>query len=229
MRPVIFHAFGKAKLDAPDQLGRLARLGWETLPIALLGMPHYPAAWSHETWKPIGGCSFTGGPCALTGNSAFRRCLLLQWHAIVVPPTVLFPNAGKEDDSDVESACTVSETNQTFLERSLLAAAADQNSRESGSSSPEPRQADELPWQRVDRSPATPQMATPALFVSWQDIAQLNVPVEHEAPVEDLRTIFQKAIPILPTQHQRQFHELQGQAFDRIPHKEGYQLKLLPP
>ena len=72
-------------------------------------------------------------------------------------------------------------------------------------------------------------MATPALFVSWQDIAQLNVPVEHEAPVEDLRTIFQKAIPILPTQHQRQFHELQGQAFDRIPHKEGYQLKLLPP
>ena len=32
MRPVIFHAFGKAKLDAPDQLGRLARLGWETLP-----------------------------------------------------------------------------------------------------------------------------------------------------------------------------------------------------
>ena len=89
MRPVIFHAFGKAKLDAPDRLGRLARLGWETLPIALLGMPHYPAAWSHETWKPIGGCSFTGGPCALTGNSAFRCCLLLQWHAIVVPPTVL--------------------------------------------------------------------------------------------------------------------------------------------
>ena len=34
-RPVIFHAFGKAKLDAPDQLARLARLGWETLPIAL--------------------------------------------------------------------------------------------------------------------------------------------------------------------------------------------------
>ena len=66
--------------------------------------------------------------------------------------------------------------------------------------------------------PATPQMATPALFVSWQEIAQqLGIPVEHEAPVEDLRTMFQTAIGILPTEHQRRFHELQGQAFDRIP------------
>ena len=110
----------------------------------------------------------------------------------------------------------------------LLLPAADQNSRESGSSSPEPRQADELPWQRVDRSPATPQMATPALFVSWQDIAQLNVPVEHEAPVEDLRTIFQKAIPILPTQHQRQFLNCKARHSIESP-KEEYQLKLLPP
>ena len=84
MRPIIFHAFGKAKLDAPLQLDRLADQGWETLPIALLGMPHCPAVW-------IGGCCFTGGPIALTGNSAFRFCLLLQWHAIVVPPTALFP------------------------------------------------------------------------------------------------------------------------------------------
>ena len=30
-RPAIFHAFGKAKLDAHDQLARLARFGWETL------------------------------------------------------------------------------------------------------------------------------------------------------------------------------------------------------
>ena len=146
MRPVIFHAFGKAKLDAPGQLARLARLGWQTLPIALLGMPHCPAAWFEETWKPIGGCSFTGGPCALTGNSAFRCCLLLQWHAIVVPPT---PHARKEEDTDVESARTVSETDQTFLERSLLAAAADQNSRESGSSPPETLQTEELPRQRI--------------------------------------------------------------------------------
>ena len=33
MRPIIFHAFGKAKLDAPAQLARLALQGWETLPI----------------------------------------------------------------------------------------------------------------------------------------------------------------------------------------------------
>ena len=108
MRPVIFHAFGKAKLDARDQLARLARLGWETLPIALLGMPHYPAAWSRKTWKPIGGCCFTGGPSVLTGNSAFRFSLLLQWHAIWVPPTRLFPTARHEEDSDVESTRTVS-------------------------------------------------------------------------------------------------------------------------
>ena len=137
MRPIIFHAFGKAKLDAPAQLARLARQGWETLPIALLGMPHYPAAWSFEAWKPIGGCCFTGGPSALTGNSAFRFCLLLQWHAIAVPSTALFQDAGKEEDTDVESARTVSEPDQDFLARSLLAAATDQNSRECGSSLPE--------------------------------------------------------------------------------------------
>ena len=75
MRPVIFHAFGKAKNDAPQVLNDLAQLGWETLPIAILGMPHYPAAWVVDTWKPIGGCSFTGSPVALAGNSAFRFSL----------------------------------------------------------------------------------------------------------------------------------------------------------
>ena len=125
MRPIIFHAFGKAKSDAPAQL---ARQGWETLPIALLGMPHYPAAWSFESWKPIGGCCFTGGPSALTGNSAFRFCLLLQWHAVAIPPTALFQGARKEEDTDLESARTLSEPDQDFLARSLLAAATDQNS-----------------------------------------------------------------------------------------------------
>ena len=112
MRPVIFHAFGKAKLDAHDQLAHLARLGWETLPIALLGMPNYPAAWSQETWKPIGGCCFTGGPIALTGNSAFRFCLLLRWHAIAVPSTALFSADRQEEVSDVESVRAVSEESE---------------------------------------------------------------------------------------------------------------------
>ena len=44
-RPVIFHAFRKAKKDASKVLEELAQLGWEVLPIALLGMSHYPAAW----------------------------------------------------------------------------------------------------------------------------------------------------------------------------------------
>ena len=135
----------------------------------------------------------------------------------LISPTALFPHARKEEDTDVESARTVSETDQSFLERSLLAAAADQNSRESGSSPPETLQTEELPRQRDDLGPATPQMATAALFASWQEIAQqLGIAVEHEVPVEDLRTMFQTAKGILPKEHQRKFHELQGQAFDRI-------------
>ena len=50
MRPVIFHAFGKAKLDAHDQLALLARLGWETLPIALLACR--TTHW--ECWETLG-------------------------------------------------------------------------------------------------------------------------------------------------------------------------------
>ena len=37
MRPAIFHAFGKAKVGAQDAL---QQQGWETLPIAFLGMPN---------------------------------------------------------------------------------------------------------------------------------------------------------------------------------------------
>ena len=216
MRPVIFHAFGKAKLDAHDQL---ARFGWETLPIALLGMPHYPAAWSQETWKPIGGCCFTGGPSALTGNSAFRFCLLLRWHAISVPSTALFPAARQEEVSDVESIRTVSETNQTFLERSLLAAVADQNSRESGSSPSGSQQNEEQSSRRVSCRPTNPQLATPALFVPWQEIAtQVGIPVEHEASTDDLRAMFNVAIGALTVNEQREFHQLQGAMVCQIPH-----------
>ena len=79
----------------------------------------------------------------------------------------------------------MSEPDQDFLERSLLAAATDQNSRESGSSLPEGLMADEqLP--RSSRRPINPQLATPALFVPRQEIAkQLDIPVEHEALTED--------------------------------------------
>ena len=54
MRPAIFHAFGKAKVGAQHALQELEQQGWETLPIALLGMPNLPPAWVIETWKPGG-------------------------------------------------------------------------------------------------------------------------------------------------------------------------------
>ena len=69
MRPVIFHAFGRAKVDAPAQLARLARQGWETLPIALLGMPHYPAAWSQEAWSCAGSRQIALSPAFFAAHS----------------------------------------------------------------------------------------------------------------------------------------------------------------
>ena len=43
MRPAIFHAFGKAKTGAQAALRELELQGWETLPIATLGMPPAPS------------------------------------------------------------------------------------------------------------------------------------------------------------------------------------------
>ena len=57
MRPAIFHAFGKAKVGAQAALRELELQGWETLPIAILGMPNLPPAWVIVTWKPVGGCT----------------------------------------------------------------------------------------------------------------------------------------------------------------------------
>ena len=42
MRPAIFHAFGKAKVGTQAALRELEQQGWETLPIAILGMPNLP-------------------------------------------------------------------------------------------------------------------------------------------------------------------------------------------
>ena len=62
--------------------------------------------------------------------------------------------------------------------------------------------------------PMNPQLATPALFAPWQEVAkQLDIPVVHEDLSEDLRTMFQTAIGILPTEDQREFHQLQGIVF----------------
>ena len=74
----------------------------------------------------------------------------MQWHPIAVGPSELFPAAHHEDDADVESAGTPSETDQDFLTRTLLQAANDQHSHESGSSTPEHAHA---PEQAVRRPP----------------------------------------------------------------------------
>ena len=58
--------------------------------------------------------------------------------------------------------------------------------------------------------PKKPQQATSALFVPWQTVAeQLEIPGEQQVLSEDLRTMFQTTIGILPTE-ERRFHELQG-------------------
>ena len=73
---------------------------------------------------------------------------------------------------------------------------------------------------RRDRCrPANPQLATPPLFVPWQEIAmQLGIPAEHEAPTETLRDMFQTALGILTVDEQREFHQLHGATFSQLPH-----------
>ena len=216
MRPIIFHAFGKAKLDASAQLARLATQGWETLSIALLGTPHHPPAWSVDEWKPIGGCCFSGGPTALTGNSALRFCLLLRWRAITRPTTQLFQTADTSEDSELETPRTPSESNQDLLTRQLLSAATDRDSRESRSCQGKGRTESDARHPR----PVDPQSANPPLYVSWQSVtSQLGIPCEHEALAEDLCTMFQTALGILTTEEQRAFHQVQGDAFCSIPRK----------
>ena len=77
-----FHAFGKAKVGAQVALRELEQQGWETPPIAILGMPNLPPAWVVETWKPVGGCKFTGYFSGVAENSALRFCLLLKWRFV---------------------------------------------------------------------------------------------------------------------------------------------------
>ena len=152
------------------------------------------------------------------GNSAFRFCLLLRWHAISVPSTALFPVTRHEEVSDVESVGTVSESNQAFLERSLLAAVADQNSRESGSSPSGSQQNDAQSDRKVSCRPANPQQATPALFVPWQETAtQVGIPAEHEASTDDLQAMLNVAIGALAVDEQREFDQWQGAMVGQIP------------
>ena len=171
MRPAIFHAFGKAKVGAQAALRELEQQGWETLPIAILGMPNLPPAWVVETWKPIGGCKFTGYFAGVAGNSALRFCLLLKWRAIRPQATELFTAQLQGDslsclpaefgDSDVESASTPS--SDTSAKRAERLAQAIESDSTQGSQAPDPR-------------PCTPclQQLSPPLFVPWSQVAKLR-------------------------------------------------------
>ena len=171
MRPAIFHAFGKAKVGAQAALRELEQQGWETLPIAILGMPNLPPAWVVETWKPIGGCKFTGYFSGVAGNSALRFCLLLKWRAIRPQATELFTAQLQGDslsclpaefgDTDVESASTPS--SDTSAKRADRLAQAIESDSTQGSQAPDPR-------------PCTPcpQQLSPPLFVPWSQVAKLR-------------------------------------------------------
>ena len=81
---------------------------------------------------------------------------------------------------------------------------------------------EELSCPKNSRRPINPQLATPALFVPWQEIAkQLDIPVEHEVLTEDLRAMFHTATGILPIGEQKAFHQLQGIAFSQIPQQKA--------
>ena len=171
MRPAIFHAFGKAKVGAQAALRELEQQGWETLPIAILGMPNLPPAWVVDTWKPVGGCKFTGYFSGVAGNSALRFCLLLKWRAIRPQATELFPAQLQGDslsclpaevvDVDVESVSTPS--SDTSAKRADRLAKAIESDSTQGSQAPDPR-------------PCTPcpQQLSPPLFVPWSQVAKLR-------------------------------------------------------
>ena len=186
MRPAIFHAFGKAKVGAQDALRELEQQGWETLPMAILGTPNLPPAWAVETWKPVGGCKFTGYFSGVTGNSALRFCLLVKWRAIRQQATKLFPEQLQEDslsclpaedgDADVESASTPS--SDTSAKRADRLTKAIESDSTQGSQAPDPRPCTPCP-QRL-------------LFVPWSQVAKLRgVVAVHKdieaSPYEQLR------------------------------------------
>ena len=189
MRPAIFHAFGKAKAAAQAALRDLEKQGWETLPIVILGMPNLPPAWMVDTWKPVGGCKFTGYFSGTVGNSALRFCLLLKWRAVRPQASELFsaqvqgdslsccPAEG--DTADLESVATPSSSNSD--KRALqLTQAVERDSTES----------DQVIHQ--SKTTLSPQLLSPPLFVPWSQVASLRgVAAVHKdveaCPYEELK------------------------------------------
>ena len=171
MRPAIFHAFGKAKLGAQTALRDLEKQGWETLPMAILGMPNLPPAWMVDTWKPVGGCKFTGYCPGTVGNSALRFCLLLRWRAAHQPASDLFSAQAQGDslsccpaegdNDDLESVVTPS-SNNSDKRAWHLAQAVELDSTESDNTI------------HQSKPTVSPQLLSPPLFVSWNQVASLR-------------------------------------------------------
>ena len=205
MRPAIFHAFGKAKVGAQDALRELEQQVWETLPMAILGMPNLPPAWAVEAWKPVGGCKFTGYSSGVTGNSALRFCLLVKWRAIRQQATKLYPEQMQEDslsclpaedgDADVESVSTPS--SDTSAKRADRLTKAIESDSTQGSQAPDPR-------------PCTPcpQRLSPSLFVPWSQVAKLRgVVAVHKdieaSPYEQLRDALAQPKCLVPGEREQ--------------------------
>ena len=167
----IFHAFGKAKIGAQTALRDLEKQGWETLPMAILGMPSLPPAWMVDNWKPIGGCKFTGYCPGIVGNSALRFCLLLRWRAAYQPASELFSEQAQGDSlsccpaegnsDDLESVDTPSSNNSDNRARHLAQAVA---SAPTGSDNAV----------HLSKPTVSPQLLSPPLFVSWNQVASLR-------------------------------------------------------
>ena len=205
MRPAIFHAFGKAKIGAQTALRELEQQGWETLPMAILGMPNLPPAWTVETWKPVGGCKFTGYSSGVTGNSALRFCLLVKWRAIRKQATELFPEQRQVDslsclpaedgDAEVESVYTPSSDNSAKRADRLTKAI--EGDSKQGSQAPDSRSCTPCP-----------QQLSPSLFVPWSQVAKLRgVVAVHKdieaSPYEQLRAALAQPKCLVPGEKER--------------------------
>ena len=197
MRPAIFHAFGKAKVGAQDALRDLERQGWETLPIAILGMPNLPPAWAVDTWKPVGGCKFTGYSSGTVGNSALRFCLLLKWRAILPRDSDLFPGQVQgdslsccpvgEDTADLESVSTPSSNNSANRANQLTQAM--ERGSTKGSQTP-----------HLSQAALSPQLLSPPLFVPWSQAANLRgiVGVHEACPYDELKAAIDHPTGLVP-------------------------------
>ena len=158
------------QVDLRHALRDLERQGWETLPIAILGTPNLPPAWAVDTWKPVGGCKFTGYFSGTVGNSV-RFCLLLKWRAIRPQASDLFPAQvqgdslsccpAEGDTADLESVSTPSSNNSANRANQLTQAIERDSTK--GSRAP-----------HLSQTALSPQLLSPPLFVPWSQVASLR-------------------------------------------------------